>query len=240
MSEIETVEAGEPKVSSEQAFHLAGVEAKWPLKKIMLINGIVVAVLLAAGAVFALITIRNAPMQALAAENKKLKEEIRHLQELSPADGERTAEVIRVETLISRLQPRLGIALAEPIAAAVVRASQQYDLPPELIVSIIFYESGFEVNAESEDGSAGLMQISPRVYRSRLVEMGISEHEAFHISKNINLGCSLLREFLNQGESIELAIAKLVGNESRVDEILVGFTNTMIATSPRLETGNAE
>jgi len=84
------------------------------------------------------------------------------------------------------------------------------------------------------------MQISPRVYRSRLVEMGISEHEAFHISKNINLGCSLLREFLNQGESIELAIAKLVGNESRVDEILVGFTNTMIATSPRLETGNAE
>jgi hypothetical protein len=196
---------------------------------VLFLNGIVVAVFLLAGIVFFFLMVKNSPVKALSQENQTLKKELERLREQTYGDREKSKEVRRIEALVKDLQPRLGPAVAEPVARAVAEHAHTYTIPPELILSIIYYQSAFEIVTMGDRGTVGLMQLSPKVYRGSLEQMGISENEAFHIDNNIELGCRLLRQFLDQGLSIETAIVRLVDNDRQVDKILVGFTNSMIA-----------
>jgi len=217
-----------PEPETDASEREAAPSTQSSLKRLLLINGIVVAVILLAGIVVFFFVVRNAPVKALSQENRKLKAELAQLQELTDGNGEISVEVRRIEDLIKEYQPRLGPAVAGPIALAVAKHAHAYNIPPELVLSIINYQSGFELVTLGERGTVGLMQLSPKAYREYLEPMGISETDAFHFDNNIHLGCKILRHYLDQGISIETAITRLLDNNSRVNQILVGFTNTMI------------
>ena len=227
-AEEKTAEAGAPpEPAAEEQNQGDDIDAKKAFKRFLLINGIVVGAVLVIGVILFLFMIPSSSENA--SENDNLKAEVKRLQKLASRFGEKSQEQLRIEDLIRTLQPRLGPAVTGLIAQAVVQNSQTYNLPPELILSIIHNTSRFEITAEGSRGAVGLMHISPKIYRKGLQAMGITEQEAYHIDNNIRLGCMTLRQLRDQGRSMEIAIAMLTGNEGTVDDILVGFTNSMIS-----------
>ncbi len=93
-------------------------------------------------------------------------------------------------------------SLRERIEASIDDASARYDLPRELIASVIRAESNFDISAVSRAGAQGLMQLMPATAR----ELGVQN--PFDISENIDAGSRYLKKMIDLfGGSLEKALA---------------------------------
>ncbi len=77
---------------------------------------------------------------------------------------------------------------------AVHREASRADLTPELVLSVIEVESGFDRWAVSSAGAQGLMQVMP----FWLKEIGHPEDSLQHVETNLRLGCTILRYYLDK------------------------------------------
>lgn len=77
--------------------------------------------------------------------------------------------------------------------------SIKYNLPSSLIASVINIESGYDVNAVSDAGAMGLMQLLPSTAEDCCNRMRISyaEENLFKSSYNMEIGCYYLRYLLD-------------------------------------------
>jgi soluble lytic murein transglycosylase-like protein len=66
-------------------------------------------------------------------------------------------------------------------------------LDPQLVLGVIFVESGFKKYAVSKAGARGLMQVMP--FWVNLI--GVPDHNLFHLRMNIRYGCVILRHYLD-------------------------------------------
>ncbi len=66
-------------------------------------------------------------------------------------------------------------------------------LDPQLVLSVIQVESGFKKYAVSTAGARGYMQVMPFWAR----EIGVSDHNLFHLRTNLRYGCTILRHYLD-------------------------------------------
>jgi soluble lytic murein transglycosylase-like protein len=66
-------------------------------------------------------------------------------------------------------------------------------LDPQLVLGIIYVESGFKKYAVSKAGARGLMQVMP--FWVGLI--GVGDHNLFHLRTNIRYGCVILRHYLD-------------------------------------------
>lgn len=69
---------------------------------------------------------------------------------------------------------------------------ETYNLCPELVESIIFYESSWTTDAVSSAGCIGLMQIHPKSHAKRMEKLGVTD--LTNAYQNILVGCDLLAE----------------------------------------------
>lgn len=91
--------------------------------------------------------------------------------------------------------------LSKRILAAVYENSLQYELSPELILSVMKVESEFNPRAYSNAGAVGLMQVMPvtGMYVGRSLGLWInSEDDLFDIEKNIQVGVVFLKECIER------------------------------------------
>ncbi|MHB1680420.1 MAG: lytic transglycosylase domain-containing protein [bacterium] len=87
------------------------------------------------------------------------------------------------------------------IAKTVFIASKDFNVPSALVLSVIKEESDFNINARSDKGAIGLMQLMPRTAKS----IGINPYNPV---QNIIGGVYYLRYCLNlKGDNIALALA---------------------------------
>ena len=90
----------------------------------------------------------------------------------------------------------------ERIEASIDHAAARYNLPRELIASVIRAESNFDTDAVSRAGAQGLMQLMPGTAR----ELGVEN--PFDISENIDAGSRYLKKMIELfGGSLEKALA---------------------------------
>ena len=90
---------------------------------------------------------------------------------------------------------------AKRILAAVYENSVQYDIEPELILSVIMVESEFNPRAYSPVGAIGLMQIMPvtGIYVGRSLGFTIkNENDLYNIEKNVKIGVVFLKECIER------------------------------------------
>lgn len=97
------------------------------------------------------------------------------------------------------------VPFEEEIDAALAGTAAIYPVPKNLVVAVIWVESGFRPRAVSRAGARGLMQLMP--YTARRV--GISERDLFDPAKNILAGVRLLAILLRHydGDVISALVA---------------------------------
>ena len=99
-----------------------------------------------------------------------------------------------------------------------------YELDPALLAAVIYQESKFDPNAQSDSGAIGLMQLLPETAKGIAARTGGSE---FHVGDlrnpeiNIRYGSWYLRHLLDKYGSERKALAAYNGGQGNVDRGVV-------------------
>lgn len=103
----------------------------------------------------------------------------------------------------SSIEERIG-----RYAAPISQCSADFDLPAELIRSVIRVESGGDPRAVSRVNARGLMQIMPAAEQDVLARLNLRQGDLFDPGYNIRVGCCYLRQLINRfGGDVYLALA---------------------------------
>jgi soluble lytic murein transglycosylase len=102
--------------------------------------------------------------------------------------------------------------------------ARNYDLDPALIAAVIYQESKFEVDARSDAGAIGLMQLRPETAKGIAVRTGGSRFRVDDLLDpeiNVRYGSWYLRHLLDKYRSEERALAAYNGGQGNVDRGVV-------------------
>ncbi|HET8946661.1 MAG TPA: lytic transglycosylase domain-containing protein [Candidatus Polarisedimenticolia bacterium] len=150
---------------------------------------------------------------------------IRHLQE--EALKLKTALLLRDNLEAVRL--KLPRSTYQEMVDAISDAAIRYDVPPETILAVIRIESNFDVNATSESGAVGLMQLLPstaeEVARELRLPWSGEEQQLRDPSVNIRLGTHYLTKLLNRFDDLSQALAAYNEGPERVADRAPGTTD---------------
>ena len=125
---------------------------------------------------------------------------------------EREAELW--EGIVDKFADELSLvgerSLAERIAKAVENSSQEFDVDPWLILSLIRVESAGKPDAVSYVGARGLTQIMPATGEQIAKGLGVEWTDSemlFDVETNIRFGTYYVRQLLDRFEDVSTALA---------------------------------
>jgi len=138
---------------------------------------------------------------------------------------------IDMRSRISNMQPKLDLTIVNSICNAVDRYCEEYKLNTNLVVSLIYRESSFNLFAMSNKECYGLMQIRYKVHKKLLKELGINNvYELYHIDNNIKAGCAILSAMMTKEKTVSGALKRYVGGQHEtyipdIFRIMAEFSN---------------
>ena len=140
---------------------------------------------------------------------------------------EAEAEAARVEIAVLNVLDshhlRVTPEVRHDIAGTIIEAASRYDLAPELILAIIFTESGFNPHAESEMGAVGLMQLMPATATQLAQELEMEWKGRQLLTdpeSNILMGSFYLRKLLHRFDDLNVALAAYNVGPNRLRSIM--------------------
>ncbi|MBV1775232.1 lytic transglycosylase domain-containing protein [Burkholderiaceae bacterium DAT-1] len=93
-----------------------------------------------------------------------------------------------------RLEKKVPDAfMREKLLTAIQYEATRAGLDPQMVLGLIYVESGFRKYAISSAGARGLMQVMPFWVR----QIGANEHNLFDMYTNLRFGCTILRHYLD-------------------------------------------
>ncbi|MEW5851087.1 MAG: lytic transglycosylase domain-containing protein [Myxococcota bacterium] len=124
------------------------------------------------------------------------------------------------EQVLTGEAPNMEPALRADVARLVAEEADANDLDPALVLAVIKVESSFKLDAVSNKGARGLMQMMPHVARE--MTAGTATRENLHDpALNIRLGTSLLRSLIDQYKGrLPRALAAYNMGSRRINEAL--------------------
>jgi hypothetical protein len=116
---------------------------------------------------------------------------------------------------ISRLKPNMDPAIAQIIARAIDKECAEFNLDPEIVVSLIARESSFVPWAMSMKNkkpcSYGLMMVYPGAHPD--IKAKYTTAELCTISVNVHEGCRILASYRAISQSMDEALGRYVGSQ---------------------------
>jgi soluble lytic murein transglycosylase len=98
--------------------------------------------------------------------------------------------------------------------------ARNYDLDAALIAAVIYRESKFKADAESDSGAIGLMQLLPDIARGIALHTGGSRFQVddlYDPEINIRYGSFYLRRLIRKYDDVRLALAAYNAGQANVD-----------------------
>jgi soluble lytic murein transglycosylase len=120
-------------------------------------------------------------------------------------------------------EPDWYLRIRYPLAyEPIVRGhAENYGLDPALVAAVIYQESKFQADAESDSGAVGLMQLRPETAQGIALRTGGSAFEVedlYDPELNVRYGCWYLRHLLRKYDDKRLALAAYNAGQANVDE----------------------
>lgn len=137
--------------------------------------------------------------------------------------------------LIEYLKPTLDPSINKEISKAINKYSEIYQLPKKLIISMILKESSFHISSTSNANAIGLMQIIPKYHEKEIKAIGVKDiRKLYYIDNNINLGCKILKNYLNQhNQNIDKALVCYLSKKSS-EKLKEYYRQKILSTWARL------
>ena len=138
------------------------------------------------------------------------------------ADNWRLQTNVTVRDFLDQARLRLPKNTVDDIANSVYKASTRYSVPPEMILAVIRIESAFDVNAQSNKGAVGLMQILPSTAQEIAQELRMDwrgEQILRDPSANIEMGTYYLTKLIGQFSDLSVALAAYNHGPGRIAEL---------------------
>lgn len=114
---------------------------------------------------------------------------------------------VGIYCLVKSLMPQVSKKYIYPktYSEYVEKYSQEYDLDPLYVYTVIKVESNFNPDAKSSAGASGLMQIMPVSFEEVAAKLGEEDTVTFEEysndpETNIRYGCFILRQLLDEFE----------------------------------------
>ncbi len=129
---------------------------------------------------------------------------------------------VLVRDFLDQERIRLPRTTVDDIATSIARASNRYDLPPEMILAVIRIESAFDINAQSNKGAVGLMQILPSTAQEIAQELRMDwpgEDILRDPQANIEMGAYYLTKLIGQFNNLAVALAAYNHGPGRIAEL---------------------
>ncbi|HXH28379.1 MAG TPA: lytic transglycosylase domain-containing protein [Candidatus Polarisedimenticolia bacterium] len=137
-------------------------------------------------------------------------------------DNVRLRTMVLLREFLDRARLRLPRSTVDDIASSIYQASNRYDVPPEMILAVIQTESAFDVNALSDKGAIGLMQIMPSTAQEIAQELGkhwTGDSLLRDPSANIEMGTYYLTKLIAQFDNLAVALAAYNHGPGRINQL---------------------
>jgi len=137
-------------------------------------------------------------------------------------DNQRLQTVVLLREFLDGERIRLPQTTVNDIAASIHEASRRYKLPPEMILAVIRIESAFDINAQSDKGAVGLMQILPSTAQEIAQELRMDwrgEQILRDPQANIEMGAYYLTKLIAQFNNLSVALAAYNHGPGRIAEL---------------------
>ncbi|MBQ1575204.1 MAG: lytic transglycosylase domain-containing protein [Clostridiales bacterium] len=138
------------------------------------------------------------------------------------------------ETL--RTSERIEIRLSDEAVEACEKYGEEYNICPELLMSIIETESGGNQYAQC-DSCKGLMQVSTKWHADRMKRLGVTD--IYDVDGNVHVGTDYLAELFEKYEDAPYVLDIYNGN-SKADDyyeagIISDYADEVLTRSEQLE-----
>jgi soluble lytic murein transglycosylase len=133
--------------------------------------------------------------------------------------NQRLQTVMLLRDFLENERIRLPQEMVNDIAGSIHMASVRYSLPPEMILAVIRIESAFDINALSNKGAVGLMQILPSTAQeiARDLRMEWSGEDLLRNPQaNIEMGAYYLTKMISQFNDLSVALAAYNNGPGRI------------------------
>lgn len=172
-----------------------------------------------------------------------LNNKIKQLSKQVPANTECQTIAYRMSTTFDMAMVReeikpdrpartyFDVPLEKELQDHIFDICDSYDVDPELIVSVIFYESSFRsgvIGANDSGYSYGLMQIMPRWNQDRMDRLECQD--LLDPYQNVLVGTDLIAEYIEEGRGVEWALMAYNGGPSYANRKVSEGTASVYAT----------
>lgn len=129
-------------------------------------------------------------------------------------------------SLLFLLKPSTVLAAEtnEEYEVIVEEICSEYEICPELIESLIFYESSWNPSVKSSAGCVGLMQIHPQTHAKRVKELGVTD--LTDPRQNILVGVDILAELFEQYSEASIVLDAYAGTLKPITRYEAGYVST--------------
>ena len=102
----------------------------------------------------------------------------------------------------------------------IINYSDKYGLDRALVFAMVRVESSFNLNAKSEKGAVGLMQITSQTAEYIANLTGVNEYNLTSAKDNLNFGCYYIKYLINRFGILDTALCAYNAGEGNVSKWL--------------------
>ena len=118
----------------------------------------------------------------------------------------------RIERIIDNSNSKLSDSKKALYKQYIMKWAEKYELSPIFVASIIHRETNFNEKAVSKSNARGPMQVLYKYHKDKCMKLGIEEKDLHTINHGINVGCQVIRQYLDWNDwNYRAALKKYVG-----------------------------